>query len=1663
MINESDQPQLEAEPSTSPVTNPTHTRSPIPMREILTILLLLLILLLAGYFRFVGLDWDANHHLHPDERFLTIVSTNIQSTDPFTYLKTSESSLNPYNKGEGFYVYGNFPMTVTRLVAEWLANICSNSSQPEPTSSCERNPIGYDGIHLVGRALSGLLDLCSVFFVFLIGRRLYSWQAGLLGALLLAVAVMPIQQAHFYTMDNWAAGLTSFSLYMAVRASENGRQMGWWALFGLGLGLAVASRINMAPLAVMAGVAAIVWLVRSGQLSEKSWGGYLGSTAGSKDVQWAVLGVMVAAMVSAITFRLAQPYAFMDAALVRQTAVQETGVEPSALEVMVKSVVGLNPQWLKNMAEIQSLQSPEASFPPALQWTDRAAILFPLNNMVLYGMGVSAGIVACFAFLWALWRILRAHPDWAVQALPVAWVGLYFLFMGTRWVKSVRYFLPVYPFLLMLAGWALVELYRKASRQSQQGRNIYRDTVLVFALLTIIPSLLWANSFVQIYRQPVTRVAASEWMYEHIRSGATLLYEVNGQPQELQLPLKGYDLSETAFPLNLAFTMPAEGTVTAIRFNYFSDPDGGEDSESLALRLVHARHNDQPLAEATAEFNLDNQRRAYLVEVQPVILVAGEPYMVVVEGTSANVIRAGTSVIANEHWDDALPVRLEGRDAYSQYFTGVTGGQVPITHQDNSEKLTQMLSWLEESDVIVLSSQRAIWNTARLPLMFPLTMQYYESLFNGELGFDLAVQFHADLRIGNLYISDTTGQIQWGSQPYAGWPPPNEFAAEEAFSVYDHPPVWIFVKTDRYNRQEVGKLLGATDLSQQMFMTPGQATQAPNGLQLTEQEFAVQRANGTFEEIFPSQSPLNRYPTLAAIVWWLAVIGLGWLTFPICYLVFSGLSDRGYGLSRILSLLLVSYFGWILASVNIAPNTRGTLWVGVGLLAVVSGAILMRERAGILPFIRQHLRHFLFVELLGIGLYLLFIGIRLGNPDVWDIIWGGEKPMDLSYFTAVLKSTIFPPYDPWFAGGYINYYYYGFVYVGSLTKLLGVVPTTAYNLILPMLFSFVGVGAFSGAYNLVAKLQPPTINRQYLQSAAARAGIAGMALCVLLGNLAQLGVLLDAWYRTSDSTTTTNIPLIDRAIRVLDGGYDILIAGKEPAIYPGDWFWTASRAINANPGEAGPITEFPFFTFLYGDLHAHMISMPLMLLALGWAIALALQSYESPPRWEQTVLQWLIGGLAIGVLQATNTWDLPTYLVIGCLAILFATYRQFGGLHLRVIGTSTIRMVVLVAIAITAFLPYSQHYGSGYTSAILWEGSRTYLGNYLAVYGLFLFLILTYVAQQFRNWTTSWTTTGLAKLEPISRILLVAMGAYLVLMVGLVWRGYWVAPIVLTIVVITGLLGLRGNVPASHRILLILTSSAFALTLIVEIVTLQGDIGRMNTVFKFYMQVWLILSVIGGAAYGLVAARRGRIWHTFLTVLICMAALYPFIATGAKWKIRMSKEAPYTLDGMVFMQTTEYGDTSFDGSGQIIPLNYEYDALRWVQANIPGSPVIVEGHSHAHAGFSPYRSITNRVAMYTGLPAVVGWDWHQRQQRAVLPGNLVSNRINEVNQFYNTTDIEEAVRFLEKYQVEYIYAGRLEWTYYYPEGMHKFEEMAGMGLLEQVYQANGVSIYRVKN
>jgi uncharacterized membrane protein len=290
--------------------------------------------------------------------------------------------------------------------------------------------------------------------------------------------------------------------------------------------------------------------------------------------------------------------------------------------------------------------------------------------------------------------------------------------------------------------------------------------------------------------------------------------------------------------------------------------------------------------------------------------------------------------------------------------------------------------------------------------------------------------------------------------------------------------------------------------------------------------------------------------------------------------------------------------------------------------------------------------------------------------------------------------------------------------------------------------------------------------------------------------------------------------------------------------------------------------------------------------------------------------------------------------------------------------------------------------------------------------------------------------------------------------------GVNIAWVVVPLALWATLLILRPGQSDAKRAVLFLIGTALVITLAVELVVLKGDIGRQNTVFKFYMQAWVFFAISAGAALGwLWPATRGwrsgwnGAWRLGLTVLVAGAALYPITAGSAKIKDRMAVLAPHTLDGMTYMAYASYGDGPDSGSYQTMNLDQDYQAIQWMQRNVQGSPVIVETNTTEYKWGS-------RFTIYTGLPGVVGWSWHQRQQRALVPEDWVTGRITDIQDFYTTTDLAEAEAFLTRYNVSYIIVGQLEHIYYAGPGLDKFEAQNGQ-LWTRVYQNQDTAIYKV--
>jgi uncharacterized membrane protein len=327
-----------------------------------------------------------------------------------------------------------------------------------------------------------------------------------------------------------------------------------------------------------------------------------------------------------------------------------------------------------------------------------------------------------------------------------------------------------------------------------------------------------------------------------------------------------------------------------------------------------------------------------------------------------------------------------------------------------------------------------------------------------------------------------------------------------------------------------------------------------------------------------------------------------------------------------------------------------------------------------------------------------------------------------------------------------------------------------------------------------------------------------------------------------------------------------------------------------------------------------------------------------------------------------------------------------------------------------------------------------------------------------RQWMAQTPMSALRELSRYRILIEIAILMLILAVVGLWFLEVRIAVLALPLAAWSAVLLLRPDQPDSKRVVFFMIGTALTLTLVVEVVVLVGDIGRMNTVFKFYLQAWVLLSVSAACALGWLLNELTDwlpgwqyAWSFVFAILVFGAAMYPLMATRAKIEDRIASNAPHTLDGMIYMQEAIYSD-----EWGPMELSQDYHAIRWMQENIIGSPVIVEANLRALYRWG------SRYSIYTGLPGVVGWEWHQQQQRAVLSGTRVSNRISEVDNFYTTSNWQEAADFLQKYNVQYIILGQQERGHYPGPGLEKFSAAEGI-LWREVYNSADTVIYQVLN
>lgn len=762
-------------------------------------LLLILIILLGVSFRFVDLHWDDGALLHPDEYGFTNTLTRLSMPRSLSdYFNTRISPLSPYNKydegGEKIsdgpdnrMRWGQLPITLIRLTTEVFGTT------------------GYSEARLTGRVLSALADVGTLILLAATAWLLFrDRRVALLATAFSSLAVMQIQQSHFATSDNFATFFVSLTVFagakiavtnclereVSVQGSYRITDAGWrwFSLFGVFLGMATACKINMVVVATVIFPAAFL------SVAELK----LASRADFWRVFWKTFGLCcLAAGCMLIAFRVFQPTSF-------RAATGDTHFFTFAL----------NKDWVDSMAVSAIESSGVGGGPPSEQWAHRLPIVFPLVNMIGYGMGIPLGLMVWLGMAVATIVVVRMKPDWKKVLIPFSWALIFFLFMGTRFVKSIRYMLPIYPSLSLVGAWALIRWMRSPKKTA-------RVLGTLLTVIVLVGTGVWAVLFVKtIYGQPHSRVEAVRWMYRRIP--AMIQFESGPATKTVGEDTQTFYVSAPG-ALTIRPGQPFEGrlqarTGAALKTLRLANVNFGESEKTVRLHIV--------VRDMTGATIYDGMNEITGVgETDPVIaldgtfpVVAGGIYDVTIEASEEIVLRR--NVIANESWDEGLPFPIDGMDPFGQLYNGVTN---EVRWSDSEGKKEMFLEVLNRADYLVIPSQRSMWSAARIPLTYPMTLDYYKALFDGTLGFTQIGAFSRPFRLGNLYLSDLVGKISVGISPELPVVNLSLLAAEEAFSVYDHPPVWVFEKDADFTMDIVETVLNRADLTKVVVQGPRDA------------------------------------------------------------------------------------------------------------------------------------------------------------------------------------------------------------------------------------------------------------------------------------------------------------------------------------------------------------------------------------------------------------------------------------------------------------------------------------------------------------------------------------------------------------------------------------------------------------------------------------------------------------------------------------------------------------------------------------------------------------------------------------------------------------------------------------------------------------------------
>jgi YYY domain-containing protein len=747
-----------------------------------------------------------------------------------------------------------------------------------------------------------------------------------------------------------------------------------------------------------------------------------------------------------------------------------------------------------------------------------------------------------------------------------------------------------------------------------------------------------------------------------------------------------------------------------------------------------------------------------------------------------------------------------------------------LQEPDSPNKIEELSNMLSYTDYVVMADKRAYGTYQRLPQKYPLNYFYYSNMIKNPEMFGYKKVFDK-VNYPSLFGIDI-----------------KDDKADESFQLYDHPRVYIFKNSGYFKKEQIKDMLINGERTVQSANSPFAARQNGNMANA-----AVKRKDLNNPNIgLVKDRPIAVIPQLSIFFWYALIQLLAFMALPLCFKVFKNLKDKGYGFSKVAGLFLFAWINWIFVSMNVWKFYQVNLWLLIAALFAAAYYFTMQNKKEIAGFAAQNKKYVIVTESIFLGAYLLFVVIKLFCPDIHNVMGqgynGGGEPMGMAYLSAIYNDVKFPPHDPWMSGFTLNYYYWGQLMLATVSKVLGYAPKLTYDLSLSILFALSFVAAFSLSYNMTGKY---------------KYGVIGGFLLACAGNFHTLYFIFD---KIVNARTIQNM---------IQGVMSFQFIWDPTRIYP-----------------SPVITEMPFFSYLYGDLHAHNIVIPVTVVAIGLLYnlmktqnrTLSFINNFGETKTEIALNAGMIS-VVLGSMLAINTWNFPPMLILLMLVLFMLALMLYKGnlkaisklkpeFKAKAIGTFAaefaLSAVVILAAAYAAFMPFHLYFQTPFKAAV-GVVSRQEQASLFMMFEYFALFFTVAFAFVFLFWMGGFekiaAKTGLLKFK-MKKFNITKLTAHIEKVFDKIISdrsltaktSVFVAGLLIfaVLLLIQPTFAFIFVMMATAAWMLIFSSDrdeVFALLLLFTAlgIILGSEIfyiadGRMNTVFKFYMVAWTLLA-----------------------------------------------------------------------------------------------------------------------------------------------------------------------------------------------------------------------------